>query len=74
MTKISCFGKSELLCNNNQISLYMDVFSGMFIVKIHWFHLMEVWEVREEVEGERMASVETAQHTIKNHLGKFYQL
>lgn len=41
MTKISCFGKSELLCNNNQISLYMDVFSRMFIVKIHWFQLME---------------------------------
>jgi len=21
----------------------MDVFSGMFIVKIYWFHLMEDW-------------------------------
>jgi len=43
MTEISCFGKSKLLCNSNQIRLYMDVFSGMFIVKIYWFHLMEDW-------------------------------
>lgn len=27
VTKRSCFGKSELLCNNNHISLYIGMFS-----------------------------------------------
>lgn len=51
MAKISCFGKSELLCNNNQIILYMNVFSGMFIVKIHCFHLTEA--LREKIQKEK---------------------
>lgn len=67
MTKISCFGKSELLCNNNRIGLYMDVFSGTFIVKIHWFHLMEDFRGRgnsKQEEWPQLKRLRTLLRTI----------